>query len=70
MEKRPCLLQYLALTHELSPLDKCEQDHGNWQKVRLMPALLRIFTRVNFLAFIGEDQGTELSTSLPCIVRD
>lgn len=55
MEKRPCLLQFLALTHELSRPDNWEQDHGDWQKVRLMPALLRIFTRVNLLAFIGED---------------
>lgn len=26
-----------------------------------MPALLRIFTRVNLLAFVGEDQGMDLS---------
>ena len=32
-----------------------------------MPALLRIFTRVNLLAFIGEDQGMKLSTSLSYI---
>lgn len=55
----------LVLTHESVSLDKCVQDHGDWQKVRLMPALLRIFTRVNLLAFIGEDQGMQLSTSLP-----
>lgn len=31
-----------------------------------MPALLRIFTRVNLLAFFGEDHGTDESeTSFP-----
>ncbi|MCJ1400968.1 hypothetical protein MMC11_004179 [Xylographa trunciseda] len=40
--------------------DKCEKNHGDWQKVRLMPALLRIFTRVNLLAFIGEDQADRI----------
>lgn len=70
MEKRPYLSQFLALTHELLRPDNWEQDHGDWQKVRLMPALLRIFTRVNLLAFIGEDQGMELSASLFCIARD
>lgn len=63
MEKRLCLSQPLALTSELSRLDVCVQDHGDWQKVRLMPALLRIFTRVNLLVFIGEDQGVESTTS-------
>ena len=63
--KRPYMLEFLALTHKPSPLDKSEQDHGDWQKVQLMPALLRIFTCVNLLAFIGEDQGMELSTWLP-----
>ena len=45
-------------------LGKIEQDHGEWQKVRLMPALLRIFTRVNLLVMVGEDQGENLSQIL------
>lgn len=49
--------QPLALIHKPSCLDKCKQDHGGWQKVRLMPALLRIFTRVNLLVMVGEEQG-------------
>jgi hypothetical protein len=57
-------LQSLKLTHEFAGPDQYEQDHGDWQKVRLMPALLRIFTRVNLMAFIGEDQGMQLSTGL------
>ncbi len=56
--------------YEPSLLDKCEQGHGEWQKVRLMPTFLRIFTRVNLLAFFGEDQGMEWSTSFPCMVQD
>ena len=70
MERKSCLSQSFALTNEASPLDSCEQDHDEWQNVRLMPALLRIFTRVNLLAFVGENQGIELSASLPCIVLD
>ena len=46
-----------ALTHEPSQLDASDQDQGDWQKVQLMPALLRLFTRVNLYAFIGEEQG-------------
>ncbi len=56
--------------YEPSLLDKCEQGHGEWQKVRLMPTFLRIFTRVNHLAFFGEHQGMEWSTSFPCMVQD
>lgn len=37
--------------------DKSEQNHGDWQKLRLTTALLRIFTRVNLSVFIGEDQA-------------
>ena len=45
-------------------LGKSEQDDGEWQKVRLMPALLRIFTRVNLLVMVGEDQGENVSQIL------
>ena len=48
---------FLPLTLEPSYLDKPESDAGDWQKVRLMPALLRIFTRVNLLVMVGQDQG-------------
>ena len=70
MEEESYFSQSLALTHDASPLDSGEPDHGEWQKVRLMPALLRIFTRVNLLAFVGENQGIEISAALPCIVLD
>ena len=50
-------IQSLSLTLEPSLLEKSESDGGDWQKVRLMPALLRIFTRVNLLVMVGEDQG-------------
>ena len=49
--------QPLPLTLEPSYPEKSESDGGDWQKVRLMPALLRIFTRVNLLVMVGEDQG-------------
>ena len=49
--------QLLQMTLEPFNLDKPESDGGDWQKVRLMPALLRIFTRVNLLVMVGEDQG-------------
>ena len=57
--------QSLALTEELSGFDKREQGHGGWQKVRLMPALLRIFTRVNLLVMVGEKQGIESVDNSP-----
>ena len=63
--RRELTYQCLSLTYEPSRLGKCKQDHEDWQKVRLMPALLRIFTRVNLLAFIGEEQGMDLSITLP-----
>ncbi|KAL8825471.1 MAG: hypothetical protein Q9170_007776 [Blastenia crenularia] len=43
-------------------------EQSEWQSVRLMPALLRIFTRVNLLAFVGEDEGLEFAL-LPSKVR-
>ena len=48
---------FLSLILEPSYLDKSKSDGRDWQKVRLMPALLRIFTRVNLLVMVGEDQG-------------
>ncbi|CAG8950411.1 hypothetical protein HYFRA_00006904 [Hymenoscyphus fraxineus] len=33
-------------------------SHEEWRKIRLMPAFLRIFTRVNITTFLGEEQGT------------
>lgn len=56
-----------ALTYRL---DQYNQKETEWTMVRLMPALLRIFTRVNLLAFIGEDQGTALSKSSPRKMSD
>ncbi|PQE16361.1 cytochrome P450 protein [Rutstroemia sp. NJR-2017a WRK4] len=54
-----------AIDLEVAPLTdkKFKTDEREWRKVRLMPALLRIFTRVNLLVFIGEEQGTYLVTS-------
>lgn len=65
MTKTP---QSLVLTHKPPCLDKCKQDHGGWQKVRLMPALLRIFTRVNLLVMVGEEQGME-SVDIPFLTE-
>ena len=42
-------------------LGKAGHVDNEWQKVRLMPALLRIFTRVNLLVMVGEDQGMKCS---------
>lgn len=36
---------------------KGPKESNEWKRIRLMPALLRTFTRVNLLAFLGEDQG-------------
>ena len=52
------------LTLGPSYLEKSESDSGDWQKVRLMPALLRIFTRVNLLVMVGEEQGMICSHAL------
>ena len=49
--------QCSLLTLEPFCLDKAGSDGDDWQKVRLMPALLRIFTRVNLLVMVGQDQG-------------
>lgn len=65
MRKKP---QPLALIRKSSCLDKCIQDHGGWQKVRLMPALLRIFTRVNLLVMVDEEQGME-SVDIPFLTE-
>ncbi|KAL6714316.1 hypothetical protein ACLMJK_007739 [Lecanora helva] len=46
-----------AVALEIAPRDVHEQGRGEWREVRLMPALLRIFTRVNLLAFFDEDQA-------------
>ncbi|CAG8979953.1 hypothetical protein HYALB_00013084 [Hymenoscyphus albidus] len=34
-------------------------SNEEWRKIRLMPAFLRIFTRVNITTFLGEEQGEE-----------
>ncbi|KAM5472032.1 hypothetical protein MferCBS49748_001480 [Microsporum ferrugineum] len=46
-----------AMTLEMSPLsdDACEKNE--WRPVRLMPVLLRIFTSVNLLPLVGEEQA-------------
>lgn len=33
-----------------------------WSSIRLMPALLRIFTRVNLLIFLGEEEASSPET--------
>jgi hypothetical protein len=38
------------------------RDEDGWQKLRIMPALLRIFTHVSLASFIGEDEGIITST--------
>lgn len=61
MEEKPCRAQSRTLTHMPSRLAQYNQDDDDdeWRTVRIMPALLRIFTRVNLLVFIGEEQGME-----------
>lgn len=47
-----------AIAIEMAPLeDKLKKNQGEWRKVRLMPALLRSFNRVNLFAFVGEGQA-------------
>jgi hypothetical protein len=35
-------------------------DEEGWSEVTLMPSLLRVFTRVNLLAFLGEEQASKI----------
>jgi hypothetical protein len=37
-----------------------EEAGGQWKYVSIMPALLRIFTRVNLVAFLGEENASKL----------
>ncbi|KAM0801452.1 cytochrome P450 [Usnea florida] len=47
-----------AVALELAPLDdNPKQNQDGWREVRLMPALLRSFNRVNVFAFFGEDEA-------------
>lgn len=47
-----------AVDLEVAPQSgKAKQNQDKWQKIRLMPALLHIFTRVNLMVFIGEEQA-------------
>ncbi|KAH3919011.1 hypothetical protein HBH56_027670 [Parastagonospora nodorum] len=46
-----------AFTKEV---EDSKKNEDGWSEILMMPSLLRVFTRVNLLAFLGEDQAGEI----------
>ncbi|EFE32897.1 uncharacterized protein ARB_00355 [Trichophyton benhamiae CBS 112371] len=46
-----------SMALEMSPPANEACEKNEWRQVRLMPVLLRIFTSVNLLPLVGEEQG-------------
>ena len=47
-----------------------EAGEDGWHKVRIMPTLLRIFTRVSIVSFIGEEEGKALLAIAKAVLTD